>query len=742
MFFENHKKQFFMRQIARSTISLSIASLFSLTHLTSLGQDSKAKPNDTVTPQVAKKDAEPVKTQQVEIKAQTEVELGRKDAAAKTIVTNAELIKYGDTNIAEAMKRVPGVTVVKGVMQLPGMSAGYTQVLVDGEPPRGININDIPMSTIERVEIYRLGSAEFSSQGVAGTINIILKKIPRTAQQQVKFSLTHTENTTPSAEWVSSDKSGDLSYSISLRASEFGFSFPQTNTSSEYDQLGQLIQQNIRQTGGDARSKQLFVTPTVQYKNKDGLSIRSMSSLSAVEFEDNSTQDYQFILGRQYPIQSTRSNSKSRGQSGSSSIKINDQIFKDVRLDFNLGISGYLSNYHGNEMNFSRPQQLAFIRSTNTHMNNGGINSSLKLTIPSSEEHDIVAGWNASSARSQDRRFQLDTYANNLNGEESLQTTKSVIDNLAFFAQDEWKFRKNSSVYLGLRWEGVKVKSEGNTQTSAENTSSVWSPIAQTLWQLNDDNTERIRLGISRTYKAPPNFYLISPKFIVVNNSIENPSLRGNPSLKPELAWSLQGSFEHNDKQELRYSIKAVVRKITDIHRMQLSFSENTWWRQYANAGEGLSKVLSVETQFPLKRFVKDVPDIDFNFYLGRTWSTVSYLPKPDNLLVPTTLNANVSVDYKTKDQTLNIGTSLRYQDANPILISELQRNLSHPSVDMDVYAMWKLSSKTRLRFSVDNILKRKQVTASQYFEPQSTIWRFNDTKPYRYLRLNLEHSF
>ena len=71
-----------------------------------------------------------------------------------------ELTRYGDTNVAEAMKRVPGVTVVKGVMQLPGMGSGYTQVLVDGEPPRGININDIPMSTIERVEIYRLGCCE------------------------------------------------------------------------------------------------------------------------------------------------------------------------------------------------------------------------------------------------------------------------------------------------------------------------------------------------------------------------------------------------------------------------------------------------------------------------------------------------------------------------------------------------------------------------------------------------------
>ncbi len=731
-----------MRHFTKGTLSLSIASLFSLATTSALAQESSKSSSATVAPQNAKKDAEPAKTQQVEIKAQTEVELGRKDAAAKTVVSNAELMRYGDTNVAEAMKRVPGVTVVKGVMQLPGMGAGYTQVLVDGEPPRGISVNDIPMSTIERVEIYRLGSAEFSSQGVAGTINIVLKKIPRSAQQQLKFSLTHTEKTTKSAEWVSSDKSGDLSYSLSLRASEFGFGFPQTNTTEEFDKKNQLIHKNIAYTDGDAFSKQLFVTPILQYKNKDGLSIRSMSTISAVEFEDKSVQDYQFILGRNYPIQSSRKSSKSSGQSGSSSIRINDQIFDGIKLDFNLGVSGYTSRYIGNETNFSNPQQLAFIRTTNNHMNNGGINSSLRMTIPSNEEHDIVAGWNGSSARSQDRRFQVDSYANNSGVDESLQTTKSIVDNLALFAQDEWKFRKNSSIYLGLRWEGVRVKSEGNTQTSVENSSSVWSPIAQTLWQLNAENTDRIRFGISRTYKAPPNFYLISPKFVVINNSVENPSLRGNPALKPELAWSLQSSFEHNDKEELSYSIKAVLRKISDIHRMQLSFSENIWWRQYVNSGEGLSKVLSFETQFPLKRFIADAPKLDFNFYVGRTWSSVSYLPKPDNLLVPGKLSANLGLDYQTKDQVFNLGGSLRYQDANPILISTLQRNFSHPSVDLDVYGLWKVSTKTKLRLSIDNILKRKQVSASQYLEPQSTTWRYNDTKPYRYLRLNFEHSF
>ena len=731
-----------MKQHRRTPLAILILSALNITNGVCAAQDVKGPANQTNTSEGNAQVTSAPKTQQVEVTAKNEPEVARKDAAAKTVVSNAELIKYGDTNIADAMKRVPGVTVVKGVMQLPGMAAGYTQVLVDGEPPRGININDIPMNTIERVEIYRLGSAEFSSQAMAGTINIILKKVPRTAQQQLKTSITHVHNTTGSTEWMGSDKNGNLSYSLSLRASEFGFSFPQTTNSEEYDQQNQLLSKNLRRTEGEALSKQFFISPILQYKNDSGFSLRSTTSISGSNFEDHSSQDYQFIAGQNYPIQSTQSRTYSRGRNGNSSIKINDKIFDDAKLDFNLGVNGYTSDYLGHEVNYSKPEQLAFTRSTQNRIFNRGLSSSLKVTVPSTAEHDIVIGWNGSRSQNETHRTQVDIIPTQTSSESNLQTTESAIDNMAIFAQDEWKFRKNSSVYLGLRWEGVRVNSKGNTQNNAENTSSVWSPIVQTLWQLNDENTDRFRLGVSRTYNAPPNFYIISPKFVVVNNSIENPSLRGNPALKPELAWSLQTSFEHNDQNEFSYSVKAVVRKIMDIHRMQLSYADNTWWRQYVNAGEGISKVLSFETQFPAKRCINDAPNIDFSFYIGRTWSAVSYLPKPDNLLVPGKLNANVSIDYKTKDQMLSMGGSLRYQDNNPILISSLQRTTGAPSVDLDVYALWNASKKTKLRLSMDNLLKRTQVNTNQYFETQGMLWRSSYTKPFRYFRLQMEHSF
>ena len=89
--------------------------------------------------------------QQVQIEGKSAVETARGETIAKTVITGAELARYGESNVAEAMKRVPGVLVVGTTMSLKGMAASYTQILIDGEAPRGVAVADMPMSMIERV---------------------------------------------------------------------------------------------------------------------------------------------------------------------------------------------------------------------------------------------------------------------------------------------------------------------------------------------------------------------------------------------------------------------------------------------------------------------------------------------------------------------------------------------------------------------------------------------------------------
>ena len=86
----------------------------------------------------------------------------------------------GKSILVDALQRVPGVTAeTRGQateLKLGGLGAGYTQVLLNGEPlPRGVSLDSIALDSIERVEITR-GSTVQSSQAIAGSINFITRR--------------------------------------------------------------------------------------------------------------------------------------------------------------------------------------------------------------------------------------------------------------------------------------------------------------------------------------------------------------------------------------------------------------------------------------------------------------------------------------------------------------------------------------------------------------------------------------
>jgi outer membrane cobalamin receptor len=69
---------------------------------------------------------------------------------------------------------------------------------------------------IERIEVLRAASAEFSTQSIAGTVNIVLKKAVKAAQRELKAGLRPRQrpSTARPLNLQLSDKLGKLSYSL------------------------------------------------------------------------------------------------------------------------------------------------------------------------------------------------------------------------------------------------------------------------------------------------------------------------------------------------------------------------------------------------------------------------------------------------------------------------------------------------------------------------------------------------
>ncbi len=134
---------------------------------------------------------EPLETQmleEIEVLAQR-VNARERTELAEPVLTYSEeyFQRFEPLSVGEMLKRVPGVTFADDIGEyaapsLRGIGSEYTQVLINGRRISGsgndntVLVDRIPAELIERVEIIRSPTSDMDSQGIGGTLNIILKE--------------------------------------------------------------------------------------------------------------------------------------------------------------------------------------------------------------------------------------------------------------------------------------------------------------------------------------------------------------------------------------------------------------------------------------------------------------------------------------------------------------------------------------------------------------------------------------
>ena len=114
---------------------LSVAIAILSMHPTGMAQQPHPQPS-AHDKAAASKQAKTEAVAQVEVKGKNaDYDPRRDDTATKTVINNDEIIKYGDTNVFDILKRAPGVTVIGNSISMRGLGNGYTQVMVNGERP-------------------------------------------------------------------------------------------------------------------------------------------------------------------------------------------------------------------------------------------------------------------------------------------------------------------------------------------------------------------------------------------------------------------------------------------------------------------------------------------------------------------------------------------------------------------------------------------------------------------------------
>lgn len=81
----------------------------------------------------------------VQVTANAGLAARRDSTVAKMVVTRADIAQFGDGNLADVLKRRPGISVAGGEVRMRGLGAGYAQILINGDPaPQGFSIASTP----------------------------------------------------------------------------------------------------------------------------------------------------------------------------------------------------------------------------------------------------------------------------------------------------------------------------------------------------------------------------------------------------------------------------------------------------------------------------------------------------------------------------------------------------------------------------------------------------------------------
>ena len=667
------------------------------------------------------KDAKADKTQQVEVRGSLEAyDPRRDDTASKIVVNRDEIVKYGDTNLLDVLKRVPGVTVSGSggrgsEVRMRGLGAGYTQILLNGDKtPPGFTLDSLAPDLIERIEVLRAASAEYSTQSIAGTINIVLKKTVKAGQRELKLGYSHARDFKgPNANLQLADKAGRLAWSVTASARHEHFSRTVHNVEEHADASG--IEDGLRlgRLPESGRITMLNLNPRLIWtlENGDALVFQTLANFNHFENGIHTLVDTELGPPPPYPdlVQTMSSIQRLLRQEVNWTHKYASGAKLDAKVAATAG-NNPLSTYRTADGTGANALHELVLSHNSVH----GLSTTGKFTSASREGHALAFGWDGGELTSPDSRRVRDSRQPDMvppGGDESYTAN---VTRLAVYGQDEWNVTPQWSVYLGASWEGIRTRVEGNTFATVYNRSNVLSPLFQTLYKLPDTKGDQLRFALTRTYRAPTVQRLIPHRFTSANNSQTDPDSIGNPDLKPELALGVDAAWEHYWAEGALVSISASARNIDNNTRNQTVLEGGRWVSRLMNTGHARARGLELEAKFPLKAVIDTATSLDLRASLSRNWSSVDGIPGPNNRLMDQTpLSATLGADYKLG--AFSTGGSFVFKNGGEVRLSANQVSYESVRRDLDLYALWKLDPRNQLRLAASNLLGQDYINETSY---------------------------
>ena len=694
----------------------------------------------------------------------------RLSTAAKIVIGREEIERFGDTNLGDVLKRLPGITMGGGPgrgsgIRMRGLGNGYTMILLDGQrAPQGFSIESLEPEQVERIEILRAPTAETGARAIAGVVNIVTREGFRKKLNNVRINTSY-ENARlrPGISWSRNDTLGDAIYNFSLSANRqdrdndsstttertdlgTGTTTSKTDTSRSRDQRTGLNASGRLQWRGES-GQSVILSPFIAYS--DSHSIRT-NQLSAGAFDE--AYDH------------ARS-----GTGGSSALmRLNGEWRRQFdgagRLDLKGGVGQGRSDSHTLRQEHDAADALLATVDDRSKTHDFSSTLSAKYTGQLWTDHSLVTGSEVEFNRRNDERVTLrndQPYLADFGENLGARSTR-----LAVYAQDEWAVMPQWAAHAGLRWEGVRTQSDAVDAAlgspGVSNTSSVWSPLLHAVWRPDPKSRDQIRMSLTRTYRSPSLQNLIARPGInsrapltlpdgtanPVSNTETTADRAGNPNLKPELATGLDLAAERYLPGSGILSASVFYRRISNYMRSVTSsetvsyFNQPRYVSRTQNVGDAVTQGLELEAKFRLSDVVEGAPAVDLRLNGSLFHSRVKNAPGPDNRLdQQPDGTANIGADYKLPGLPLTLGGNLNWTPGYETRISEQQWAEQDRKLQGDAYAVYQVNPSMRVRVGASNIVPRDYLTGSRFENADSREVSATTASSYVNWQLRLEIS-
>jgi len=670
------------------------------------------------------------------------------------VIDHEALTRYGDSSLSDALRRVPGVSVdMDGRIQLRGLGRGYTQVLLDGRPVgtqgQGVDLGDIDLSAIERVEIVRGATAADGGEGMVGTIRLYTRQAGGAARRHLVVEAQARHQRLNPA--VGLELAGALGPQLDWQAAARW----QRGASAE---SSRVHSQWISDYGDVVYTDQTLV-------NHRSVSHPRLNASGELAWQDGADRLALGAMAVDGPTHSTQHSAlRNWNFDGvNTSVSEGTQTIRDdepeawhlephARWHHDLADGGALQAQWSwsKDVSHSRWQLQAQDAQGQVTDEEGEDDRSVTYTQQTSLRWDqpLGAGWRMTLGAQSllDRLSDLSLS----DGEADLATLRRPTQ--ALFAQAHWRPDAAWQLEAGWRQEHSQVDLDGQTQRrftlGLPSLALLWTPTPGLQWHA----------GLSRSYRQP-RMKDLSPNGRSTGdyNQPWYPDVRGNPALRNEVAGGLEAGLTQH-LGPAGWSLNLYARRIDDPIVFQVAQNgDGRWVLSPGNLGRARLWGLELRGQIDLAALPADSPwqlpatlhaDLTFN------QSRVDGQAAPSRLPGQAPWMLNVGWDAHPAGP-LGWGATLHYEAGyasralpttsfNP---SSGTANDPSTRVDqaaqctLDVYALWALAPQRRLRLRGSQLGADWRAVSHQRQQWGEWRTRFEGSRPWA-VALSLEQDW